>query len=171
LFSDTGWLPSGEDAVKELMSKSQAKMEEDSAKVVPLAIADGRAAVSYVRKHAAEYGVSPQRIGLMGFSAGGTVTAANAFKYSAESRPDFVAPIYAHMGVVTDATVPSDSPPIFIVAASDDQLGLAPDSVSLYSKMDRGKEACRDSYVRQRRPWVRNAQTESSYGSMDRAFW
>jgi acetyl esterase/lipase len=134
-------VPSGDDAVKELMSKTQAKMQEDSSKVVPLAIADGGAAVSYVRKHAAEFGVSPQRIGLMGFSAGGTVTAANAFKYSADSRPDFVAPIYAYMGVVTDTTVPSDAPPAFIVAASDDQLGLAPDSVTIYSKWIAAKKS------------------------------
>jgi len=134
-------VPSGDDAVKELMSKTQAKMQEDSSKVVPLAIADGGAAVSYVRKHAAEFGVSPQRIGLMGFSAGGTVTAANAFKYSVDSRPDFVAPIYAYMGVVTDTSVPGDAPPAFIVAASDDQLGLAPDSVSIYSKWIAAKKS------------------------------
>jgi acetyl esterase/lipase len=45
------------------------------------------------------------------------------------------------MGVVTDTTVPGDAPPAFIVAASDDQLGLAPDSVSIYSKWIAAKKS------------------------------
>jgi acetyl esterase/lipase len=127
-------VPTGEDGVKELMSKMGKNMESDNAPVVPLAVADGLAAVGYVRKNASEFGVSPQRIGLMGFSAGGTVAASVAYQYSAENRPDFVAPIYPYMGAVKAADVPKDAPPIFIAAATDDQLGLAPDSVSLYNK-------------------------------------
>src|SRR5215469_4620644 len=129
-------VPSGEDAVKEVMTRitDRRKMEEATAAIIPLSVADGRVAVSYVRSHAAEYGISPTRIGLIGFSAGGTVTASVAFNYSAESRPDFVAPIYAYMGAVQETSVPADAPPMFIAAASDDQLGLAPDSIRLYSK-------------------------------------
>jgi acetyl esterase/lipase len=129
-------VPTGEDGVKEIMSRvaDRQKMDESMRTVVPLAVADGLAAVSYVRKHAAEFGVSPTRIGLMGFSAGGTVTASVTFSYTAENRPDFVAPIYAYMGVVKEAAVPKDAPSMFIVAASDDQLGLAPDSINLYNK-------------------------------------
>jgi acetyl esterase/lipase len=129
-------VPTGEDGVKDLMAKigNRQKMEEDSAAFIPLACADGLAAVSYVRKHATEFGVSPTRIGLMGFSAGGTVTASVAFNYTAENRPDFLAPVYAYMGAVKEAGVPTDAPPMFVVAASDDQLGLAPDSIKLYSQ-------------------------------------
>ena len=129
-------VPTGEDGVKELMGKmvNPKKFNEDNAVVVPLAVADGLAAVSYIRKHAAEFSISPNRIGLMGFSAGGTVTASVAFQYSAESRPDFAAPIYPYMGAVKEAPVPADAPPLFVLAATDDQLGLAPDSVHLYSK-------------------------------------
>lgn len=136
-------VPTGEDGVKEVMAKmgNAKKMEEDSAAIVPLAIADGLAAVVYVRKHAAEFGIAPNRIGIMGFSAGGTVTAAVAFQYSAEGRPDFVAPIYVFMGVVKPAQVPADAPPMFIVAATDDQLGLAPDSVKLYSQWTAAKKS------------------------------
>jgi acetyl esterase/lipase len=129
-------VPTGEDGVKEVMAKmgNAAKMEADTAKYVPQAIADGQAAVSYVRKHAAEFGISPQRIGLMGFSAGGTVTAGVVFNYTPESRPDFVAPVYPYLGGLKEAAVPQDAPPMFIAVASDDQLGLAPDSVNLYTK-------------------------------------
>ncbi|MFN8000244.1 MAG: dienelactone hydrolase family protein [Acidobacteriota bacterium] len=62
------------------------------------------------------------------------MTASVAFQYAAATRPDFVAPIYAYMGAVKPASVPQDAPPMFIVAATDDQLGLAPDSVKLYSQ-------------------------------------
>jgi acetyl esterase/lipase len=129
-------VPTGEDGVKEVMEKltNGKSLDNENAPVVPLAIADGRAAVVYVRKHAAEFGVAPTRIGLMGFSAGGTVTAGVVFNYTAESRPDFIAPIYAYMGAFKDTVVAQDAPPMFVVAASDDQLGLAPDSVALYSK-------------------------------------
>src|SRR5262249_905419 len=50
------------------------------------------------------------------------------------TRPDFVAPIYLYMGVLKEANVPADAPPLFVLAATDDQLGLAPDSVNLYNK-------------------------------------
>jgi acetyl esterase/lipase len=33
-----------------------------------------------------------------------------------------------------DAPVPADAPPVFVAAATDDNLGLAPDSVALYEK-------------------------------------
>jgi acetyl esterase/lipase len=136
-------VPTGEDGVKEMMEKSRdnAKMAADMSAAAPLAVADGLAAVSYVRRHAAEFGVSPQRVGLMGFSAGGTVATAVAFQYTAESRPDFVAPVYPYLGAVKKADVRPDAPPLFVAAATDDQLGLAPDSVSLYSQWIAAKKA------------------------------
>mgnify|MGYP003577982049 CR=1 FL=1 len=69
-----------------------------------------------------------------GFSAGGTVAASVAFQYTAESRPAFVGPIYAYMGAVKATDLPAHAPPLFVAAATDDQLGLAPDSINLYSK-------------------------------------
>jgi acetyl esterase/lipase len=131
-------VPTGEDGVKEVMTKmssgNRVNVDADNRDVIPLAVADGMAAMSYVRKHAAEFGIAPNRIGLMGFSAGGTVTSSVAFQYSAENRPDFLAPIYPYLGAVKEAPVPADAPPMFIVAATDDQLGLAPDSLKLYSQ-------------------------------------
>ncbi|GAB3709064.1 hypothetical protein GCM10027592_44920 [Spirosoma flavus] len=112
----------------------KAEWDAENKATIPLVIADGRAAIAYVRKHAAEYGIAPDRIGIVGFSAGGTVTASSAFNYSAENRPNFVAPIYAYMPATLQGTVAADAPPMFIVCASDDQLNLAPHSVDLYSK-------------------------------------
>src|SRR5260370_40086172 len=38
------------------------------------------------------------------------------------------------LGFSKDATVPADAPPMFVAAATDDELGLAPVSVFLYEK-------------------------------------
>jgi len=120
-----------QDPVQELMAKG-AKLEEDVKPVIKLAMADGNAAVAYVRKHAAEYGVNLDRIGIIGFSAGGTVAASVGYNYTSESRPNFVGPIYLQYEWTIKQGVPADAPPMFILAATDDPLGLAPHSVSLY---------------------------------------
>ncbi len=128
----------GEDGVKEVMGKmgnpKPIHIDANNTNVAELAHADGLAAMRYVREHAKELGVNPQRIGFMGFSAGGTVTASVTFHNTPETRPDFAAPVYAYMGAVKPGDVPKDAPSLFIVAASDDQLNLAPESVALYSK-------------------------------------
>jgi acetyl esterase/lipase len=87
---------------------------------IPLADEDGRQAIRYVREHAAEWGVNPHRIGIMGFSAGGVVATEAAFKYDAASRPDFVGGIYAP--VFGEVTAPADAPPLFIACANDDPI-------------------------------------------------
>ncbi len=103
--------------------------------IVAMAVADGRAAIKYVRAHAADYNLSPSRIGIIGFSAGGTVTTATAFNYTADDRPDFAAPIYPYIPPEIQGPVAADEPPMFIVAATNDELNLAPHSVDLYSKL------------------------------------
>lgn len=112
---------------------------KDSAAIV-LAIADGKAAIAYVRQHAAEYNIKPDQIGMIGFSAGGTVTASAAFNYTPENKPDFVAPIYAYMPPQLMGAVANDAPPMFIAAASDDNLNLTPHSVDLYNKWFNAKK-------------------------------
>jgi acetyl esterase/lipase len=126
----------GEDATQEFTAlyADRQKFREILDKVVPLSIADGLAAVTYVRQHASEWGVSPDRVGIIGFSAGGTVSAGVAFRYAPDGRPAFAALIYAAGGMFKDAPVPADAPPVFVAAATDDNLGLAPDSVALYEK-------------------------------------
>ena len=126
----------GEDATAEFMQsfQDQKKFGEMIGKIVPLSIADGLASVAYVRKHAADWGLAPDRVGIVGFSAGGTVTAGVGLRYTPESRPAFVAPIYAAASAMKDFPVPSDAPPMFLAAATDDQLHLAPDTIQLYNQ-------------------------------------
>lgn len=141
-----------DDPVKELMGKMSdpKKMQEATGPVIPLAIQDGIEAVKYVRSHASEFGINPKKIGFMGFSAGGSVTMGVTMNYTPESRPDFSAPIYAFMpDDLMAKPVSADAPPLFVVAASDDQLGLAPHSANLYNKwLKAGKSAEIHMYVK-----------------------
>lgn len=125
-----------DDPVAELMPKMAdfKKLDEENAPVVPLAMADGLAAMKYVRDHANEMNIDPQKIGFMGFSAGGTVTMSVVYNATDETRPNFVAPIYAYAGAIIGSTIPTAQTPIFVAVAADDQLGLMPHSVDIFRK-------------------------------------
>jgi len=84
----------------------------------PMIRADGCEALRIVRSRAEEWGVDRHRIGLIGFSAGSTVTVEVALNHDAETRPDFAGAIY-HAGHA-DARVPDDAAPLFILCAADD---------------------------------------------------
>ncbi|MGE0624042.1 MAG: alpha/beta hydrolase [Pseudomonadales bacterium] len=127
-------VPSGADAVAEMIAKPAEQTRADMARILPLAGADGLAAMRLVRARAPAFGVDPDRVGFMGFSAGGAVTMHVALNYDGESRPAFMAPVYAGAGAFDGLSVPVNAPPMFIVAASDDQLGLAADSVKIYGQ-------------------------------------
>ena len=91
--------------------------------------ADGQQAVRVVRQHAAEFGVRPDRIGMIGFSAGGGVLL-SAVTGPADGRPNFAAAIYA-AGAGT-AKPPEGAPPLFIAVAADDQAVGYQGSVDLF---------------------------------------
>jgi len=125
-----------DDPVKELMSglRDLKKLNQDNAALVPLAIADAKMAISYVRHHASQWGIQPGKIGIIGFSAGGTLAAASLVNYSADDKPNFVAPIYAYVPPEMTIECGVDAPPMFLAAASDDQLHLVACSLMLYNK-------------------------------------
>jgi acetyl esterase/lipase len=85
------------------------------------AIEDGKQAIRIVRGRAREWGVDPDRIGIMGFSAGGHLAMGVAFDHDAESRPAFVAPIYPAW---PKGAVPEGAPPVFLACAADDQMAV-----------------------------------------------
>jgi acetyl esterase/lipase len=91
--------------------------------VYPQITADGCRAVALVREQAAGWGVDPQRVGIMGFSAGGFVTLSTALQYDSASRPDFAAPIYSAPPL--EAPIPADAPPLFLLCAADDEMASA----------------------------------------------
>ena len=84
-------------------------------------IADGIQAVKVVRAHAAEWGISPDRIVFAGFSAGGTITDFTAIQPDASARPNYAAPIYG-APISHVPPIPQGLPPFFIAMAQDDNL-------------------------------------------------
>ena len=70
---------------------------------VPLS--DAEQAIRLVRQHAAEWGVNPGRVGIMGASAGGHLAASLATLYtSKETRPDFEILFYPVISMVQGVT-------------------------------------------------------------------
>jgi len=86
-------------------------------------IADGIQAVKVVWQHAAEWGISPGRVGFMGFSAGAMVASGALLQQDAAARPNFAAPIYGGPFGAMPA-IPAKLPPIFLAWAQDDALVL-----------------------------------------------
>jgi acetyl esterase/lipase len=82
-----------------------------------IAGADGQQAVRLLRQHASEYGVAANRIGIIGYSAGGAVVLSTVYG-PADGRPDFAAPIYA--AGANSNPPPQGAPPLFIAVAADD---------------------------------------------------
>ncbi|HEV7837947.1 MAG TPA: alpha/beta hydrolase, partial [Gemmatimonadaceae bacterium] len=88
-------------------------------------IADGIQALKVVRRHAADWGVSPDRVGFLGFSAGAMVASGTLLQQDAALRPSFAAMIYgAPFGVMPK--IPAKLPPMFMAWAQDDQVALGP---------------------------------------------
>lgn len=113
--------------------KKPADLAERRKPAMAMAAADGQQAIRVVRSRAAEWNLAPDRIGMMGFSAGGYVTAAAALAADPAGRPDFAAPIYAL--APEQATPPAGAPPLFLVHAGDDKtVPPVANSVRLYSE-------------------------------------
>lgn len=86
-------------------------------------IADGIQAIKVVRQHAAEWGLSPGRVGFLGFSAGAMVTSGTLLQEDAAARPNFAALIYGGPFGVMPA-IPTNLPPTFLAWAQDDAVAL-----------------------------------------------
>src|SRR3954470_15829854 len=110
-------------------------------------LADTARAVRIVRARAKEWGVDPDRIGVMGFSAGGEQAAWLTLKFDhgdpkakdiidqTSSRPDFVVMIYAGWKHMDMSSIPKDAPPTFLTSAGADDAFHARQSVQFYSAL------------------------------------
>ncbi len=114
------------------------------------ALQDAQRALSIVRGKAKEWNIQPNRIGMLGFSAGGHLAAHAATNFDKRSyepidaadkescRPDFAVIIYPG-GVVDqskeklrpDIRVSKETPPTFLAQSNDDRVGPE-NSVVLY---------------------------------------
>jgi acetyl esterase/lipase/quercetin dioxygenase-like cupin family protein len=96
-------------------------------------IADGIQAIKVLRAHATEFGVSPDRIVFMGFSAGGMITEYTAVNSDASARPNYAAPIYG-APFPNVPPIPKGVPPVFMEMAQDDNLA-GPQIVAFYDAL------------------------------------
>ena len=95
-----------------------------------MAGADGQQAVRVAWQRATEFGVAPNRIGIIGYSAGGAVVLTTVYG-QAGGRPDFAAAIYA--AGANSNPPPAGAPPLFIAVAGDDQTVGFQGSIDLFT--------------------------------------
>ncbi|AKQ44988.1 hypothetical protein TH63_04055 [Rufibacter radiotolerans] len=135
---------------------------------------DAQQALYVVRKRAKEWNINPERVGMMGFSAGGHLASTAGTQYAATQipnpeninlRPDFMLLIYPvissdstvwHKGSFSlllgkgasaekqrqysnDLQVTAQTPPAFLVHASDDRAVPAQNSILFYQALLKNK--------------------------------
>ena len=121
------------------LMKDFKTLDEINATVVEMATQDGIEAIKYVKANASKLGIDPQKMGFMGFSAGGTLTMNVLLSAPQELKPNFIAPIYHYADAVTGKDMPKASTPAFIAVAADDNLGFAPHSIRLFERWNAAK--------------------------------
>ena len=112
-------MPGFERSMTQMFSATaQRPRPEPQAMVAGLApqIADARAAFALVRQRAGAWRIDPDRIGMVGFSAGAMLTLATTLS-GQDAKPAFIGLIYGPLSAVT---APADAPPMFVALAADD---------------------------------------------------
>ena len=113
------------------ITKSNANPDtsESGVKNIDNAINDALRAMEIVREHSTEWHIDPNKIGYLGFSAGGGVGIGATVRSDASHRPAFMATIYGPS--LIDVDVPENAPKLFI-ATRGDHHNVAAGLVSLY---------------------------------------
>jgi acetyl esterase/lipase len=145
-------VPTGVDGTVEISEEWGRDLEammQKVGEVLPYSVQDGLSAIAYVRENAEKYGVEKDKIGFMGFSAGGAVTMGVGYSFNTLNRPDFLVPVYPWTTAMPVQTPADHAPPVFIVCATNDGIDLAPGAVDLYlSYLDQGIPAELHMYSR-----------------------
>ncbi len=165
-YHNLGWDVEGEEIAEWLNSLGMTgiilkyrcpRRPGDEKGVPPIGpLKDAQRAVSLVRSKANDWGIDPQRIGMIGFSAGGHLVGATATNFEKRSyepidavdaiscRPDFAVPVYSGYfkhkevgGLSPTVQTPANAPPILFVHASDDSISDVEHSVTFYLALKR----------------------------------
>lgn len=112
--------------------KDTQRFQQETTLIRQLATDDALAALAYVRQHAVAYKIHPQKVGVIGFSAGGALAIRLATDNNLSYRPDFTAFIYSVYNPEAYDAVPANAPPAFIACATDDALAHPSNSMNLY---------------------------------------
>ncbi len=117
---------------------------------------DAQRAMRVVRHRAAEWGIDPRRVGIIGFSAGGHLAMATATSFDQrmyepvdaldeiDCRPNFAIPVYSGYLKAKDKDelapglqVPTRTPPVFLVHGDEDVISSPEHSVQMYLALKR----------------------------------
>ncbi|HET7536500.1 MAG TPA: alpha/beta hydrolase, partial [Candidatus Didemnitutus sp.] len=110
---------------------------------------DAYRAMRLVRSRAKEFNLDPNRLGMLGFSAGGAVVAMVAYDKGEDDpaaadpidrvngRPNFQMLVYP--GGDVPKKIPGDAPPAFLVCANDDEYGCDNVTMDIVTKLRAAK--------------------------------
>lgn len=87
--------------------------------VLEMAVADAQNAMRLVRQNAVEWRINPDKVGMMGLSAGGGVAVGAVIADAPGTAPNFLVSLYGPS--LQDVVVPADAPPLFIAVGADHQ--------------------------------------------------
>ena len=124
---------------------------------VQTAVQDAQRTLGLVRQHAAEWHVSPNKIGVIGFSAGGHLAAAVSTRFAKRAyppvdaadalscRPDFAILVYpghlwtpgTELTLRSDIHVPAGTPPTFLLQAENDHVDPVKHSLTYYAALQK----------------------------------
>ena len=122
-----------------------AREQGSTYKIEGESLADIQRAVRLVRKNAAEWGVNPERVGVMGFSAGGEIAALAAARYRAadssaadevdrlSDKPSFQALVYP--AIPANMNLSKETPPAFLLCGENDRPNISQGLPQLYLEM------------------------------------
>jgi endo-1,4-beta-xylanase len=140
-FNVAKWLSAR--GVAAFVVKYRLAREKDSKYTVEMdALADVQRAIRMVRRRAAEWAVDRQRIGVLGFSAGGELAALASTRYDRgvadapdavereSSKPSFQALLYP--AIPADLSLAAGNPPAFLVCGEKDREDIALGLPALY---------------------------------------
>ena len=131
----------------------------------PTALEDAQRTIGLVRLHAAEWHIDPDKVGVIGFSAGGYLVAAISTNYAhrlyapidaadrESARPDFAVAVYPghlceypghscsdeKLELNPKIRVTSDTPPTFLVQAEDDYVDGVDQSLTYYIALKKAR--------------------------------
>jgi len=119
-----------------------ARQKDSTYTVEGNALPDIQRAIRLVRSRAPEWGINPDRVGVMGFSAGGELAALAATRYQPgnegasdpidreSSKPAFQALLYP--AIPHEMSVSKETPPAFLACGEDDRPDIAQGLPTLY---------------------------------------
>jgi acetyl esterase/lipase len=132
------------------------RLDEPKGEPARRPLQDAQRAVRLIRSKASQWSINPERIGIVGFSAGGHLAVATATAFEKRTyepiddvdkiscRPDFAIPVYSGYLKAKDRdelapglNIPTGTPPIFLVHGGDDIISPPENSVLTYLALKR----------------------------------